>query len=267
MSLKTKQILIYALVAILVFSGITAAAQAFAPDNLKPFKVAKSESSSSSSSSSVSSSPVSSSSLSSLSSTSSVVSSNANSSSKSSAVNTQTYTNPFFPDFKLVYPEDWKFETSTRESEYLGIVNRNIVLSKQGLRLQIGLNPFSPNYLGNCGGYFGDDVKIEEVRLPSNVLKYKFTSQNLNTIAYGTNGIECPWNSQLVTNINGKNIQTYSQMLNSFKDDSSRKLTNRNQVVYTYYIDFSKDGLPYELNELNPLASEIDQIISQSSFK
>jgi hypothetical protein len=43
---KTKQILIYVLVAILALSGITAVAQTFAPDNLKPFKTAKSESSS-----------------------------------------------------------------------------------------------------------------------------------------------------------------------------------------------------------------------------
>jgi hypothetical protein len=196
MSSKTKQILIYALVAILALSGITAAAQAFAPDNLKPFKVAKSEGSSSSLSSSISSSFVSGSSMSSVSSSSSLASSIVSSASTATTVKTQTYTNQYFPDFKLVYPEDWKLTSDTKEGSLKGLLNNFVYLNKNSYKITIQLTPFQ---IG-CGG--SGAVK-NTINLKNGLKRFIISASADNpndtrpaTVGYGTNAINCPYTNR-----------------------------------------------------------------------
>jgi hypothetical protein len=49
----------------------------------------------------------------------------------------KTYTNQFFPNLKIVYPESWQFKTETSKSNVEGLVNRKITLSKNGIELKI----------------------------------------------------------------------------------------------------------------------------------
>jgi hypothetical protein len=84
--------------------------------------------------------------------------------------NLQTYTNPFFPDFKLVYPNDWKFETSTSESQYKGLSTRNIKLVKNGVTLSFDSVPAFPT---GCGGPSGLDYVSKE-NVTSDINRFLF---------------------------------------------------------------------------------------------
>jgi len=55
----------------------------------------------------------------------------------------QTYTNKFFPDFKLVYDSSWKFETST-EPAFESLLTRRIKLTKNSKTLEFIINPVLP---------------------------------------------------------------------------------------------------------------------------
>jgi hypothetical protein len=238
MSPKTKKILIYALVAILALSGITAAAQAFAPDNLKPFKVAKSESSSSV----TSSSSTSSSSVSSVSSTSSIVSSAANSST-TTTVKTKTYTNQYFPDFKLVYPEDWKFETGTSESYIKGLLNRTIKLNKNGTEIKI-----VTGIIGS-GGDVACMKSDDQVSINDKIKRYNYADFVSYSPKDNTN--DC---FKIMSDINASEFPLFKEFRTS---NGTQPYKNATKVEYVSIISTNnKNYLP-----------EIDQIISQSSFK
>ena len=59
-----------------------------------------------------------------------------------SVVTTETYTNQYFPDFRLVYPSDWEFETRTNSSSIsAGLLSRNIRLTKNNRAINLYLSP------------------------------------------------------------------------------------------------------------------------------
>lgn len=246
-----------AILSILILGSVIA--QAFAPDNLKPFKMAKSESSSSSVSSSISSS-----SLSSVSSTSSVVSSSANPSSSTPTVKTQTYTNQYFPDFKLVYPEDWKFETSTQPSSYDLLLKRDITLTKNQYQIKFSTKP-NDKYDSCDGGGLNPPYNIDVSKKFTNGLsKFTLTQDSQSYLFYGENkGIGCKENKYLQTNLKSKDYPKYLETI-----QNAAFVDNKELVSYSINISVSSNnGKTYLVNSNDPMISQIDQIISQSSFK
>ena len=248
----TKNLIASTLLAALLLgtTGVLAA-QAFAPDNLKPFKASKTTNNSSISSSSLSSiSSSASSSISSSASSKSVSSTAYSITSSTLTTKAQAYTNPFFPNFKLIYPEGWKFETKTEPSSYNELLIRKFTFSKNNYSFSIKIEPF---IIGGCGG---GNMEYDEVEF-SNTLK-KFTvkpnadvpSQN-NKVFYGKDYLRCVYSIRIISNIQKNSIKNYP-----IEDDA-----NKDFASYTTFIDTG------DLEKNNSLIPEIDQIISQSSFK
>ncbi|MEI6728334.1 MAG: hypothetical protein WCK98_01700 [bacterium] len=164
----------------------------------------------------------------------------------------QTYTNPYFPNFKLVYPDGWKFETTTSKSSYSGLLERKILLKKNGVVLLVNLYPKTTSI-----GFGGGGTREELIQKFNNgTAKYRFTSLDDNSawISYGYE------NNRLASNINIQEVPDYK------KDFPSDKA-----VEYFYGIlakrDTTNNATEYPpLEYSNPLVGELDQIISQSAF-
>lgn len=256
----TKNVIVSSVVAVLSILILgSVVAQAFGPENLKPFKVAKSESSSSSSLNSSTSSDSYSVSSSSVSSTSSTASSTAT----ASTIKTQTYTNPYFPDFKLVYPEDWKFETTTSSSQYKNLINRKLILTKNSYSLVVGF--YATAIADGCGG---SGFVIKADLLPGGITKYIVRGpdekDDQGSAIYGKNSIGCPFDQFLVSNIKAGDFADYKNVASSISS-----LPTKDFVVYNFQISSSKvnNNQPQSILRNDPIIKEIDQIISQSSFK
>jgi hypothetical protein len=175
-----------------------------------------------------------------------------------------SYTNPYFPDFKLVYPEDWKFETST-EPAFENLLNRRITLSKNSRTLSFVMSPVLP-----FGGepIFVPDAKncqpgtTQEKLIEEGTLKIDKLSNNVEKLTIETNckdGWEDLNNKVFYGNLNVVSFQLKSNIKAS------------NIKGYTYapedgLIRFNVSQLG-NINENDPFVKEIDQIISQSSFK
>jgi hypothetical protein len=139
--------------------------QYFAPENIKPFKTAKSESSTNSKTVDSKQSETKTTDSNTKSETTPVTSNSTTNSTNTEPsttttttqtstpapvtstttttpkVETQTYTNPYFPNLKVVYDKSWKFSTSTQDSSVKGIVNRTIILNKGATSLKFELKP------------------------------------------------------------------------------------------------------------------------------
>jgi hypothetical protein len=261
----TKHALLAIIIGLAILSTITAsAAQIFLPPELKPTRILNIEKSSSSSQSSIQASSVSSSANSS---SISSVSSTKTSSVATEQPKTQTYINEYFPDFKLVYPEDWKFSTETSDGSYKGLANRFVYLTKNSYKITVQLTPFQ---IG-CGG--GGTIK--STTNLTNGLKRFIMSASIDqvdntqpgTVGYGTNAISCPYTQQILTNIKASNFPEYINGVQPVIDgrDKSVSLVSTEYVVYGYWIETYKNN--NTLLENDPIIPEIDQIISQSVFK
>jgi len=178
-----------------------------------------------------------------------------NASSSSVTAKTQTYTNPTFPDFKLVYPNDWKFTTETSDSrDYPGLLDRNIYLSKNGTTLKLKLQPNS-----GISCILGV-IMTEKIKFDNGIYKEKlYTSDTKpNILSYGTGRYCVP--AQLTSSISNKDSSEYSQ---EFSEDADVKY----MIFFNSYQE-TKEGVDGEaLSWDNPIVPEIDQIISQSTFK
>lgn len=153
--------------------------------------------------------------------------------------NLQTYTNPYFPNFKLVYPSDWKFETSTSPSVYKGLVERKISLRKKlqdnSWSLDISMSP-----RGNVGGGRMEGTSIQK-GFRSNI----FANGIVN---YGPTQDSTIWWIQ-------SNIKTQEY-------PEARTWEGEQNISYmmfaTAYFGDERD---------QKTIAELDQIISQSSFQ
>jgi hypothetical protein len=158
---------------------------------------------------------------------------------------TKTYTNQYFPNFKLVYDQSWKFETSTSKSNLAtNLLERRITLSKNGTKLSFYLSPF---IVGGCEGDDNTPVKINQ----------KFSRYNMGS------------NQYVYTDVNPtcsiQNLMKSSILIKDLKitSESSRS------VIFSNYS--SKDVLVYQNGIVlstkdKKMILEADQIIKNSSF-
>jgi hypothetical protein len=170
-----------------------------------------------------------------------------------------SYTNPYFPDFKLVYPEDWKFETKTENvgtfyENYKNLLIRTVTISKNNKNIQITLQPKS---LGdsNCGGA-GAEPKL--LQTFSNKLNKLNTLIGGDTLEYNfevqSNGI-CPTKSYFNTSIDS-----------NFDKDYVKSFPNDKIVQYSILIRvFNRNDGSYILTNDSTIG-EIDDILSQSTL-
>ena len=162
-----------------------------------------------------------------------------------------TYTNQYFPDFKLVYDDSWKFETSTTSNNfYLNLLNRKIFITKNQSKIEITLDPL-PIKIG-CGGPGLDEQEISKVG--TSLLKYNGPSNN--TYVYGLKGsVACSLQNRLNTNIGISTIKLQDGLKSTF-DQVYGDLKN---ATYTYRIVLESSS-PQEI-------LEAEAILAQSTFK
>ncbi len=161
---------------------------------------------------------------------------------KGNNTSTKTYTNQYFPDFKLVYPEDWKFETSTSEIYIEGLLKRTITLSKGETTVFIKLG-----ILGD--GSTACTASDNQTNINENIVRYNYR----DSVSYSprNQSSDC---FLMESNIDANNYPQFK----SFKtNDGLEPYKNAKVVEFATTI---------ETNNKNYL-SEIDQIISQSTFK
>ncbi|MEI6728751.1 MAG: hypothetical protein WCK98_03865 [bacterium] len=231
----TKHSLLAIIIGITIFSTITAsAAQIFLPPEIKPTRLLNIEKSSSSSKSSVQSSSLSSSISSSVSST------KTSSLAANSQPKTQTYTNEYFPDLKIVYDEAWKFETTTQETKYKGyLVTRIITLTKNNLTASIKTF-LLPEGIG-C----------------ENIDGYKV----LNEFTSGFKKFLGPENKLSYSKVyNCPNILTSNSKANSIPDYKGPQIDGN--VVFGFVIELSGN---YKNDDL--VISDFDKIMAESSLR
>jgi len=178
-----------------------------------------------------------------------------------------SYTNPYFPDFKLVYPEDWKFETTT-EPAFQNLLTRKVKLTKNNRTLEFIIRPVLP--FGSEPLFIPDaktcepGASIEELVKDGTIkidtfangeskytikTKCKDREEDLNNkVFYGNLGVD---SFILKSNIKAKDIKGYTM------DPEDGFVRYRFSQITGF------GGL--DVND--PFIKEIDQIISQSSFK
>lgn len=155
----------------------------------------------------------------------------------------QTYTNPFFPDFKLVYDDSWKFETSTNESYIKGLVNRTIKLKKEGTEIKI-----ITGIIGS-GGDVGCIKSDDQISINDRIIRHNYA----DSVSYSPKN-----NENTCFNIKSNIDANKYPLFKEFRTSSGEQpYKNATSIEYVTIIS---------TNNKNYL-SEIDQIISQSSFK
>ena len=256
----TKHALLGIIIGIAILSTITAsAAQIFLPPEIKPTRLLNIEKSSSSSKSSIQFSSVSSSLNSST--ASSVSSTKISSVVITPQPKTQTYTNEYFPDFKLVYPDDWKFENATEQfynPAELSVKEQSLARRLFVLKFLFTKNNYTFSIFINALGSScnGPDVGHDETEFLNGLKKFTskptadYPGQVKDLVNYGIDFNDCI-HPILISNIDMNKNQQYM----SVPFGSATKVT------------FIASISTPNLLKNDPLVSEIDQIISQSVFK
>lgn len=174
--------------------------------------------------------------------------------------NSKTYTNKYFPNFKLVYPDTWKFETATKNPEdmvsgqnpYPGLLARDIILLKNNIKINVNLYPY---VFQGCGGA-GEPGKLAS--FDNGIKKYDLGG---GAFFYATNPLACPQSQQLASNLQSKDYPSYSK-----EQQENPNATKNGKVNYRFAINVNYlDG--NEIKETDPLISEVDQIIGQSKWE
>jgi hypothetical protein len=165
-----------------------------------------------------------------------------------------TYTNQYYPNLKITYPKDWKFNTSTKKSYYDGLLTRSITLSKNNHEIQINLAPLMPS------GCHGDTQKGSPINNDLNEIELKDKMNNL--YYYGKNS--CHLNNIVNTNIDSTINNEY---LNFSKD-----LPLQYEKSYVVYLHSTRFGVvsngEFVYNQVDPKTlEEARQILKNSTIR
>ena len=131
------------------------------------------------------------------------------------AVTTETYTNRYFPDFKLVYPSDWKFSTQTETSYFSPqLLDREITLTKGDMTLVLDLRPVtSQDRFYRCNPVGPVDYEVQ-TELSGGIKEYTMLSGarreralQSNTLLYAFDGDEACGYDEITTTIKESDIK------------------------------------------------------------
>ena len=176
--------------------------------------------------------------------------------------NLATYTNPFLPSLKIAYNDTWKFETSTEPNKtFPALINRKVTLSKGETKLNFSTVPGGPM---DCVGDYNSMIsiistknlgngvikRIEKITdLTPNSPEFPGVPRNVPIVAYGKfPTFSCGMGQRITSNINLKDLP------------NGRPYSQSDKVEFSISIFLSNNRAD------NPLISEIDQIISDSSL-
>lgn len=184
-------------------------------------------------------------------------------SSTTSTAATTTYTNPFFPGLKVVYDNSWKFETKTY-GFYKGLLKRDIKLTKNNKVLEFKISPVLP--FGGDPIFLADPDTCQPGSSEEDLVK-----KGALKITTLTNGIK-----KYVPKTNCKDgwELNHNKVFYGDLNDFSFVLKSNIKATDVGYEYAQADGLVrYRILQIggmdasDPFVSEIDQIISQSTFK
>lgn len=162
----------------------------------------------------------------------------------------QTYTNIFYPDFKLVYNSGWTFKTETRASSYDSLVTRNITLTKGDAVLIMNLNPIiDPE---RCGYGFGGPSKLLG-EFGDGIREYSGETSGI----YFGNFQGCDSGFILKTNINRRESEDYFKT-SEYYDNHPEEVHFQMSVRTNISEDQRAESAEYQ---------EIKQFLSESVFK
>lgn len=157
--------------------------------------------------------------------------------------NLKTYTNPNYPNFKLNYDNSWKMEEKTSQSNFEGLMNREIILTKDEtlltFRLEIGLpvdgSGGDPKYSVAQTGLF--------YRLIDKDNKFDYSSENKSFIKENIIG-------KIKTNLKVSDFADYK--------NSPQIINDENYIISSVYATLEGSD--------QKTLSEADQIVADSSF-
>ena len=169
-------------------------------------------------------------------------------------VTTETYTNQYFPDFELVYPSSWGFETQSYDGYYPSLLSRSIRLTKDDHVLLVTL---SPAVATDCGGPGYETV--EPVESLANGLK-EYRSQRPTGVIYEYGTSLCTPENTVRTNIDADFDARYA----NFHDTATLRNMDEN-VQYWYDIELSGKNPSIEVR--SEIRTEVKEILESSTFK
>ena len=154
---------------------------------------------------------------------------------QSSAKNYETYTNEYFPDFELNYPADWELATTTENSSIPGLLNREIILTKDRRSILVVLTPLD-NEPAPAGFGMPELTKVD-----NGLYEWNFE----NTLAYFSSEFYEPL--VITSSISAADYPEYARAAN--------------KVPYKVVINVDTNGL--NDRERNRLATEVRDILSK----
>jgi hypothetical protein len=201
--------------------------------------------------------------------------------------NTLTYTDPIFPNFKLVYDKSWSLvakDLPNRDSSVYGdLVGKNISLTKNTSSINFAMEI---GHAGDCGLGVNQPTIVLDKSFSNGIDKWILNGgddKEVNDVVYTKNNSNvrsddpthsfeavCMENNELTSNILISSVKgDYS---NTADYTSNGLLPTDKYVPYSFVISSTElpDSTQYVPNNYNkttdPLISEIDKIISDSSF-
>ncbi len=192
------------------------------------------------------------------------------------------YTNPSFPDFKLVYSSDWKIDNSTASAEIDNLLKRTITLSKDNTKFVLHLGPSSP---AGCNLSDAIDYSYTPLAsLPNNFERDLLTAKPRSDVSLSGDDQK----SIVLSESNEvNNLVVYSSLdipttMEKSKQDVANafchrlpirtNIPNKSSTSSGPIEDFYGETVGYTLiidglQKNDPNISIIDQIVAQSSFK
>jgi hypothetical protein len=166
--------------------------------------------------------------------------------------NWQTYTNPLFPTLKIAYPDTWKFNSTTANSRFAGLLDRDsVITNKEGFEFHIITVPMIAT---GCSGN-PEEAKITEFKkLDNNIYKTRYFSayQNKSLVHYSSSPVEYS-GCELTTIKSNIDSSTIPDFKASFSDKSKVEFFIKTTEI---------DDIPANSN----LIKELDEILAKSQF-
>ena len=189
---------------------------------------------------------------------------------------TESYTNQYFPTLNLPYTSDWSFSTSTIDSNYPGLLQRNISFTKKDLKVSVKIAPYIQP---QCGGY-GGEIVSDDTKLNNQLYKTVFKTgdifadktNNPKYVRYSSykGNYICPIDGFMSSNIDINNApKEYKDYILLAPQSYNENVKDISKVNYYYSIfaqSFNElDSNNYITND-NPNIGDVDNLIKRFQF-
>lgn len=167
--------------------------------------------------------------------------------------NTESYTNEYFPDLKINYPQTWEIDTTTYSSASPDLNYRIVALSKDNIDLEFTFSPFLDF---PCGDGFGPDDSLStepNISFENGYAEYEgYNPTIFNT--YGRDAV-CVSENVITSNLPLQDVSDGGRTLNEY---------SANTETVDYYLSITVQNNSKGQNQLQ---TEIREIISGSELR